>query len=84
MAWCNLTIRLIETNVKLEKSSEYDLVYSALFKQIMGSLRYLCTSRQDIRFRLGLFSRFMDASKRPHLTAIKKDTKVFARHLRLQ
>ncbi|XP_058739155.1 secreted RxLR effector protein 161-like [Vicia villosa] len=38
----------VNPNVKLEKNGEEDKVDVTLFKQIVGSLRYMCNSRPDI------------------------------------
>ena len=40
----------VEQNVKLEKNGEEEKVDVTLFKQIVGSLRYLFNSRPDIGF----------------------------------
>lgn len=39
---------LVETNLKLEKHGKEDIVNEILFKQIVGSQRYVCNSRPDI------------------------------------
>ena len=49
----------VEPNLKLEKHGEEDKVDVTLFKQIVGSLRYMCNSRPDIGFAVGLVSRYM-------------------------
>ncbi|XP_058754055.1 uncharacterized mitochondrial protein AtMg00240-like [Vicia villosa] len=49
----------VEPNVKLENNVEEDKVDATLFKQIVGSLRYMCNSRPDISFVVELVSRYM-------------------------
>ncbi|XP_050878860.1 uncharacterized mitochondrial protein AtMg00810-like [Lathyrus oleraceus] len=43
----------VEQNLKLEKHGEEDKVDATLFKQIVGSLRYVCNNRPDIGFSVG-------------------------------
>lgn len=43
-----------------------------MFKSLVGSLRYLCNSRPDISFGVGLISRFMDDPRHSHLVAAKR------------
>ena len=39
------------------------------FKQMVGSLRYLCNARPDICYAVGMVSRFMSKSKWSHYQA---------------
>ena len=41
-------------------------------KQIVGSLRYLCNTRPDIAYCVGLINRFMEKPKTPHFLAAKR------------
>ncbi|KAK2365584.1 putative mitochondrial protein [Trifolium repens] len=72
MSNCNPAITPMETGVKLSKNSDDELVDSTLYKQIIGSLRYLCNTRIDICHSVGLLSRFMDQPRMCHLTAAKR------------
>lgn len=72
MQSCNPASTPVELNVKLQKNSEEKSVDGTLFKQIVGSLRYLCNSRPDIAFGVGLISRFMDDPKVAHMVAAKR------------
>lgn len=56
----NLATSPIEENLKLEKNGDDDKVDAILFKQLVGSLRYVCNSRPDICFSVGLVRRYMD------------------------
>ena len=49
----------VEPNVKLEKNGEEDKVDATLFKQIVGSMRYVCNSLPDTGFTVGLVRRYM-------------------------
>jgi len=62
----------IEANLKLEKGGEEEKVDATLFKQIVGSLRYLSNSRPDIGFSVGLVSRYMDDPKISHMKAARR------------
>ena len=42
------------------------------FKQMVGSLRYLCNNRPDICFAVGVISRYMHQPKKVHLLAAKR------------
>ncbi|XP_058754774.1 secreted RxLR effector protein 161-like [Vicia villosa] len=61
----------VEPNVKLEKNGEEDKVDVTLFKQIVGSLRYICNSRPDIGFTVRLVSRYMSEPKVSHMKAAR-------------
>ncbi|GAU22886.1 hypothetical protein TSUD_376970 [Trifolium subterraneum] len=72
MVNCNTTITPMETCSKLSKSSTDELVDATLYKQIIGSLRYLCNTRPDISHSVGLVSRFMEQPRSCHLIAAKR------------
>ena len=58
--------------VKLLMNKEEELVDPTLFKQIVGSLRYLCNSRPNIAYAVGIISRFMSEPRASHLLAAKR------------
>jgi len=64
---CNSSSSPTETNVKLVMNEEEEHVDPILFKQIVGSLRYLCNSRHDIAYAVGIISRFMSELRVSHL-----------------
>ncbi|GAU51473.1 hypothetical protein TSUD_95880 [Trifolium subterraneum] len=72
MVNCNTAITPMETGSKLSKSSTDELVDTTLYKQIIGSLRYLCNTRPDISHSVGLVSRFMEQPRLCHLIAAKR------------
>ncbi|GAU44417.1 hypothetical protein TSUD_100640 [Trifolium subterraneum] len=72
MSNCNPAITPMETGLKLSKITNEELVDSTLYKQIIGSLRYLCNTRIDICHSVGLLSRFMSEPRTSHLTAAKR------------
>ncbi|CAJ2646460.1 unnamed protein product [Trifolium pratense] len=69
MSDCTYAITPMETNLKLEMNESEDAVDPTMFKQIVGSLRYLCNSRPDICFEVGLISRFMEDPRQSHMKA---------------
>ncbi|XP_028186556.1 uncharacterized protein LOC114373244 [Glycine soja] len=69
---CNPAETLVELNVKLVRSENEASFYGTLFRQIAGSLRFICQSRPEIDFSVGLVSRFMSDPRQPHLLAAKR------------
>ncbi|CAJ2633216.1 unnamed protein product [Trifolium pratense] len=62
----------MEANLKLEKNQNEEAVDPTMFKQIVGCLRYLCNSRPDICFVVGLVSRFMEEPRKSHMNAARR------------
>ena len=62
----------VEPNVKLEKNIEEDKVDATLFKQIVESIRYVCNSRPDIGFVVGLVSRYMSEQRGSHMKVARR------------
>ncbi|XP_050889150.1 secreted RxLR effector protein 161-like [Lathyrus oleraceus] len=61
-----------EPNLKLEKREEEDMVNVNLFKQIVGSLSYVCNSMPDIDFSVSLVSKYMDEHKVSYMKAARR------------
>ncbi|XP_047260399.1 secreted RxLR effector protein 161-like, partial [Capsicum annuum] len=72
MEECNLVNTPTEFGVKLNKDKEGKKVNSTLYKQIVGSLIYLTTTRPDIMLFVGLISRYMENPTENHLFATKR------------
>jgi len=72
MKSCNSVSNPSETNSKQDECSEEEKVDSTNFRQIVGSLRYLCNSRPDICYSVNVISKFMHDPKKPHLIAAKR------------
>lgn len=68
----NPTATPVETGISLTQDESEKPADSTLFKQLMGSLRYICNSRLDISFAIGLINRFMSEPKQSHLLAAKR------------
>lgn len=69
---CNATITPLKTGAKLRKETYDEFVSATMYKQIIGSLRYLCTTRPDIRQSVRLLRRFMEKPQECHLNTVKK------------
>jgi len=69
---CNSVSNPSETNSKLDECSEEEKVDSTMFRQIVGSLRYLCNSRPNICYSVSVISKFMHDPRKPHLIAAKR------------
>jgi len=69
---CNPSSSPAETNMKLVMNEEEEHVDPTLFKQIVGSLRYLCNSKSHIAYAVGIISRFMSGPRASHLLVAKR------------
>lgn len=72
MTNCNAAATPAETGLALSLRDEGEPVDETQYRQIVGSLRYLCNTRPDLAFSVGLISRFMQAPKTPHMMAAKR------------
>lgn len=68
----NPTSSFVEPNLKLEKYKKEYKVDVTLFKQIVGSLRYVWKSRPDIGFSVGLVSRYISEPRVSHMNAERR------------
>ncbi|XP_050896370.1 uncharacterized mitochondrial protein AtMg00810-like [Lathyrus oleraceus] len=74
MLECNIVVTQAETNLKLVSSDEgeEDEVDATILRQLVGSLRYLCLSRPNISYGVGLVNRFMSNPIKQHFNSRKK------------
>ncbi|XP_050919046.1 uncharacterized mitochondrial protein AtMg00810-like [Lathyrus oleraceus] len=72
MSNCNATATPLETGAKLKKDTNDKVVSETLYKQIIGSLRYLCNTKPDICQSVGLLSRFVEKPQECHLIIVKR------------
>ncbi|XP_014496842.1 uncharacterized protein LOC106758430 [Vigna radiata var. radiata] len=72
MCQCNSANTPAEVGVKLERDPEEEAVDPTEYRRMVGSLRYLCNTRPDISYNVGLMSRFMQNPNVSHLNAIKR------------
>ena len=70
---CNEAATPAEANFKLLfETGDEEVVDATLYKQILGSLRYLCNSRLDIGFAVRMASRIMSDPRISHFAAMKR------------
>ncbi|XP_060216930.1 secreted RxLR effector protein 161-like [Lycium barbarum] len=62
----------VEEKLKLTKNGTGDFVDATYFRKLVGSLRYLTSTRPDITYGVGLISRFMESPRQSHLQAAKR------------
>ena len=72
MEQSNSAITPAETGMKLEHNPDEEGVNPAVYRSIVGSLRYLCNTRPDLSFSVGVVSRYMQDPKISHLLAVKR------------
>ncbi|XP_026451722.1 uncharacterized protein LOC113352061 [Papaver somniferum] len=69
---CKSILTPVGSRLKLTKEGTGELVKPTDYKCLVGSLRYLTSTRSDIVFCVGLISRFMESPKQSHLQAAKR------------
>ncbi|XP_057510772.1 secreted RxLR effector protein 161-like [Actinidia eriantha] len=72
MANCNSVSTPVELGLKLTKDHKGQKVDSTIYKQIVGSLMYLTTTRPDIMHAVSLISRYMENPTEVYLLATKR------------
>ncbi|XP_047174799.1 uncharacterized mitochondrial protein AtMg00810-like [Vigna umbellata] len=72
MIHCNSANTPAEVGLKLEKDPEEEGVDPTEYRKMVGSLRYLCNTRPNISYSVGLVSRYMQNPRISHLMAIKR------------
>lgn len=60
MSNCNAVVTPLDTGAKLRKDTNDEFVSETLYRQIIGSLRYICNTRPNICLSVGLLSKFME------------------------
>ena len=58
MIECNIMVSPVEFNVKLTSEDASPLVDACRYRELVGSLIYLCNTRIDIDYAIGVLSRF--------------------------
>ncbi|KAL6320070.1 hypothetical protein AAG906_004468 [Vitis piasezkii] len=69
---CNPVLTPTELGLKLTKHGAGKMVNATLYKQIVGSLMYLTSTRPDIMYAMSLISRYMENPSEVHLLAAKR------------
>ncbi|CAM8885291.1 unnamed protein product [Rhodiola kirilowii] len=72
MEGCNPVSNPMVPGTKFSKDDEGEAVDPSLYKQLIGCLMYLTTTRPDIMFPVCYLSRFMSCPKEAHLTGAKR------------
>lgn len=72
MTQCNAIRNPVEVNVKLRLHEDEESVDETTYKQLIGSLRFLCNSKPNLMYGVGLLSRFMNNPRKSHLIAAKR------------
>lgn len=77
----------MKTCTKLKNDTNDEIVDAILYKQIIGSLRYVCNIRHDTCQSVGLERRFMEKPRSYHLLEAKRILKymhiiVYSRQIR--
>ena len=80
---CNHVSTLMEQNLKLTSKEGNEFEDATKYKQLVGSLIYLTTTRPDISFVVGILSRFMQKPCEGHWSATKKSSKILEGNSRL-
>ena len=69
---CNSVSTPTDLGLKLVKEGAGKTVDATLYKQIVGSLMYLTSTRPDIMYVVSLISRYMEHPTETHLNAAKR------------
>ena len=72
LSGCNASATPMEPRLKLLKEGTSLAVDATEYRSLIGSLRYLCNSRPDLAYPVGYLSKFMEAPRQEHLTAVKR------------
>jgi hypothetical protein len=66
----------MEPRLQLSKNGDTPAVDSTNYRSVVGSLRYLVNTRPDLAYSVGYVSRFMEAPREEHMTAVKRILRV--------
>ncbi|XP_045791368.1 secreted RxLR effector protein 161-like [Trifolium pratense] len=69
---CNPALTPSEPRLQLTKETDERDVDAIEYRRLIGSLRYLCNTRPDIPYNVGIVSRYMERPKISHLSATKR------------
>lgn len=69
---CNSAETPAEMNLKFGKGKGEPTADETLYREIVGSLMFICHTRPDISYVVGLVSRFMSNPKQSHMMAAKR------------
>ena len=66
MRGCNASDTPMQNRLQLSKTGAGDAVDATRFRSVVGSLRYLCNTRPDITYAVGIVSRYLEAPAELH------------------
>ncbi|KAK2424896.1 hypothetical protein QL285_035206 [Trifolium repens] len=69
---CNSALSPSEPRLQLSSDVDEKEVDPTYYRKLIGSLRYLCNTRPDLAYSVGIVSRFMEKPKTSHLIAVKR------------
>ncbi|XP_019451821.1 PREDICTED: uncharacterized protein LOC109353920 [Lupinus angustifolius] len=69
---CNLVSTPIEVSTTFDELGEDSSVDKTLYRQMIGCLRYVCDTRPDIAYKVGLVSKYMESPRKSNLLAAKR------------
>lgn len=69
---CNTITNPYETNAKIVECYDEDKVKTTLYKQIVGSLRYLCNNRPDFYYVASTITRIMSEPMKSHIMFVRR------------
>jgi hypothetical protein len=72
LSTCNPSASPMEARLKLNKSSEAEVVDAKEYRSIIGALCYLLHTRPKLTFTVGYLSRFMEEPQADHLAVVKR------------
>jgi hypothetical protein len=72
MGSCNSCATPMKAKLKLSKVSDSKPVDAVMYRNLIGSLRYLLHTRPELTYSVCYLSHFMEAPKQEHLDAVKR------------
>jgi len=69
---CNSATTPTYINIRNEVKEKEESVDPTLFRKLIGSLRYLCQNRPDIRYSVEMVSKFMSNPLKTHFLVVKR------------
>jgi hypothetical protein len=72
MTDCKISSTPMEKGLKLSAKTDSKAVNESIYRQLVGSLIYLTTTRPDLSFTVSFISRFMTTPKVEHWTTTKR------------
>ena len=80
MNGCKAVSTPLEQNIKLRSDDGTKEVNGTLYRQLVGSLNYLTTTRPDIAYAVRILSQFMAKPHQKPLDSYKKGPSIFKRN----